>query len=101
MSFNLDSFESMPVLGIIRGVKLSCLHGVLEASLAGGLHYLEITQNTPDYIKFIKIINKEYPQVTIGVGTILSLVDAKKAFDAGAKFIVAPDLRRFLVAAIS
>tara|TARA_B100001123_G_C15284416_1_gene1015125 strand:+ start:1017 stop:1682 length:666 start_codon:yes stop_codon:yes gene_type:complete len=91
MSFNLDSFESMPVLGIIRGVKLSCLHGVLEASLSGGLRYLEITQNTPDYIKFIKIINKEYPQVTIGAGTILSLIDAKKAFDAGAKFIVAPD----------
>jgi len=91
MSFDLDSFESMPVLGIIRGVSFGCLHGVVEASLAGGLNYLEITQNTPDYIKFIKIINKEYPQVTVGAGTILSLNDAKKAFDVGAKFLVAPD----------
>jgi len=81
----------MPVLGIIRGVRFSCLHGVVEASLSGGLKYLEITQNTPDYLKFIKIIDKEYPEVTVGAGTILSLVDAKKAFDVGANFIVAPD----------
>ena len=91
MSFDLDCFESIPVLGIIRGVKLDCLHGVVEASLAGGLSFLEITQNTPDYINFIKIINNEYPQVVVGVGTVLSLVDAQKALDAGAKFLVAPD----------
>ena len=91
MFFDLDCFESIPVLGIIRGVKLDCLHGVVEASLAGGLSYLEITQNTPDYINFIKIINNEYPQVVVGAGTVLSLVDAQKALDAGAKFLVAPD----------
>ena len=91
MSFDLDCFESIPVLGIIRGVKLDCLHGVVEASLAGGLSFLEITQNTPDYINFIKIINNEYPQVVVGAGTVLSLVDAQKALDAGAKFLVAPD----------
>ena len=90
MSFDLDFFESMPVLGIIRGVKFNCLHGVVEASLSGGLSYLEITQNTPDYINFIQIINKEFPQAVVGAGTILSVVDAQKAFDAGAKFLVAP-----------
>ena len=91
MSFDLNLFESTPVLGIIRGVKLNCLHGVVEACLGGGLSYLEITQNTPDYIQYIQIINKEYPQVVVGAGTILSVVDAQKAFDAGAKFLVAPD----------
>jgi 2-dehydro-3-deoxyphosphogluconate aldolase/(4S)-4-hydroxy-2-oxoglutarate aldolase len=91
MSFDLDLFESMPVLGIIRGVKSNCLHGVVEASLAGGLSYLEITQNTPDYINFIKIIDKDYPEAIVGAGTVLSVVDAKMAFDAGAKFLVAPD----------
>jgi len=91
MSFDLDLFDSTPVLGIIRGVNLNCLHGVVEASLGGGLRYLEITQNTPNYIQCIQIINKEYPQVVVGAGTILSVVDAQKAFDAGAKFLVAPD----------
>jgi len=91
MPFDLDLFESIPVLGIIRGVKLNSLHGVVEASLAGGLRYLEITQNTPNYIQFIHIINKEFPQAVVGAGTVLSVVDAQKAFDAGAKFLVAPD----------
>ena len=91
MSFDLNLFESTPVLGIIRDVKLNCLHGVVEACLGGGLSYLEITQNTPDYIQYIQIINNEYPQVVVGAGTILSVVDAQKAFDAGAKFLVAPD----------
>ena len=91
MSFDLNLFESTPVLGIIRDVKLNCLHGVVEACLGGGLSYLEITQNTPDYIQYIQIINKDYPQVVVGAGTILSVLDAQKAFDAGAKFLVAPD----------
>ena len=59
--------------------------------MAGGLSCLEITQNTPDYIHFIQTINKEYPQAVVGAGTVLSVVDAQKAFDAGAKFLVAPD----------
>ena len=91
MPFDLDFFESVPVLGIIRGVKLNSLQGVVEASIAAGLNYLEITQNTPDYIKFISLINKEYPSVKVGAGTVISLADAKMAFDAGAKFLVAPD----------
>ena len=91
MTFDLDLFESIPVLGIIRGIKFNSLHGVVEASLAAGLRYLEITQNTPDYINLIQTINKEYPQAIVGAGTILSVVDAQKAFDAGAKFLVAPD----------
>ena len=86
MSFDLNLFESTPVLGIFRDVKLNCLHGVVEACLGGGLSYLEITQNTPNYIKIIQIINKEYPQAVVGAGTILSIVEAQKAFDAGAKF---------------
>lgn len=91
MLFDLDRFESMPVLGIIRGVKRESLHGVVEASLAGGLSNLEITLNTPDFASFIKIITKEYPQVVVGAGTVLSLEDAKDACDAGAQFLVAPD----------
>ena len=70
MSFDLNLFESTPVLGIIRGVKLNCLHGVVEACLGGGLSYLEITQNTPDYINFIQTINKEYTQAVVGLSLI-------------------------------
>ena len=98
MSFDLDRFESMPVLGIIRGVKLDSLHGVVESSLAGGLSFLELTLNTPDSTNFIKVIAEEYPQVVVGAGTVLSLDDAQSAYDAGAQFIVAPDFNEEVAA---
>lgn len=33
---------------------------------------------------------EEYPSLTIGVGTVLSVEDARKAVDVGAKFLVSP-----------
>ena len=91
MVFDLPRFESEPVLGIIRGLNESCLEGVLEAAFAGGLRFLEITLNTPDALHLINKINTKYTQLQIGAGTVLSAEEAKKAIDAGAKYIVAPN----------
>ena len=91
MVFDLPRFESEPVLGIVRGLNESCLEGVVEAAFAGGLRFLEITLNTPDALHLINKINKKYTQLQIGAGTVLSVEEAKKAIDAGAKYIVAPN----------
>ncbi len=93
MVFDLDRFKSEHVLGIIRGVKLDSLQGVVDASLAGGLRFLEITLNTPNSTRLIENITSKYSpeQLTIGAGTVLTVDDAQRAYDAGAQFIVAPD----------
>ena len=91
MVFDLSLFESKPVLGIIRGVNEESLDGVVEASLAGGLRFLEITLNTPNSFHLIKSIKTKYSQIQIGAGTVLTLDEAKKAADSGAQFIVAPN----------
>jgi len=91
MVFDLPRFESEPVLGIVRGLNESCLEGVVEAALTGGLRFLEITLNTPDALHLITKINTKYTQLQIGAGTVLSVEEAKKAIDAGAKYIVAPN----------
>lgn len=91
MSFDLHRFELAPVIGILRGVKEESLQGVADATLAGGLQFLEITLNTPDSYHLIQKATDQYPELTIGAGTVLSAEDAKKAFDSGAQFIVAPD----------
>lgn len=93
MVFDLPRFESEPVIGIIRGLHEESLEGVIDASLAGGLRFLEITLNTPDCFHLINKINSKYgQQLQIGAGTVLSAAEAKKATDAGAQYIVAPDL---------
>jgi len=91
MVFDLSLFESKPVLGIIRGINEDSLKGVIEASLAGGLQFLEITLNTPNSFHLIKSTKYKYSQIQIGAGTVLTLDEAKKAIDSGAQFIVAPN----------
>jgi 2-dehydro-3-deoxyphosphogluconate aldolase / (4S)-4-hydroxy-2-oxoglutarate aldolase len=91
MIFDLHRFELAPVIGILRGVKEESLEGVLEASIAGGLRFIEITLNTQDSHHLINQGTNKYSRLTIGAGTVLSTEDAKKAFDSGAQFIVAPN----------
>ena len=98
MIFDLHRFELAPVIGILRGVKEESLQGVAEATLAGGLRFLEITLNTPDAFHLIKKATDQYSELTIGAGTVLSAEEAKKAFDAGAQFIVAPDFEEDVAA---
>ena len=60
MVFDLSGFETKPVLGIIRGINEDSLKGVVEASLAGGLQFLEITLNTPNSFRLIKSIKSKF-----------------------------------------
>ena len=98
MLFDLHQFESAPVIGILRGVKEESLQGVLEASIAGGLRFIEITLNTQDSCHLIQQATNKYSELTIGSGTVLSEEEAKRAFDSGAQFIVAPNFEEEVAA---
>ena len=98
MVFDLHRFELAPVIGILRGVKEESLQGVAEASINGGLQFLEITLNTAGSLYLIKKATEQFIDLTVGAGTVLSVEEAKKAFDSGAKFIVAPDFEEEVAA---
>jgi 2-dehydro-3-deoxyphosphogluconate aldolase / (4S)-4-hydroxy-2-oxoglutarate aldolase len=98
MIFDLHRFESTPVIGILRGVKEESLQGVLDASIAGGLRFIEITLNTQNSYHLIKQATNNYSELTIGAGTVLSKEETKKAFDSGAQFIVAPNFEEEVAA---
>jgi 2-dehydro-3-deoxyphosphogluconate aldolase / (4S)-4-hydroxy-2-oxoglutarate aldolase len=91
-NFDLNLFEKKPVLGIIRGVDEDSLQGVLKAAYSGGLRFIEITLNTPGAFLLIKKAVKLFPKFSIGAGTVLSVESTQRAIDAGAQFIVAPNL---------
>ena len=60
-----------------------------HAARDGGLRIQEITWTTPSVAELIREFTKE-KLGTIGAGTILTVDEAKKAVDAGAKFLVSP-----------
>jgi len=63
-----------------------------RALLAGGLPVAEVTFRTAAGEEAIRRIAAEVPEVLVGAGTVLNIEQARRAVDAGAKFIVSPGL---------
>ena len=92
--FNLSFFEEEPVLGIIRGITDESLAGVMEAAIAAGLRFVEITLNTPNAPRLIEKASRDYSaSLCVGAGTVLSTTDAKVAMNSGARFLVSPTVK--------
>lgn len=83
----LRRIKVIPVLvlhDIESGIKICELLSQL------GLPAAEITFRTRAAESIIAEISKRFPDLYVGAGTILTKSDLKRAFDAGAKFAVAP-----------
>jgi len=59
---------------------------VAEAFLKAGLHVMEITFRTEVAAKAVNAIRRNFPEMHIGAGTLLTVEQLKKALDAGAQF---------------
>ena len=64
----------------------------LQALKDGGINCAEITFRTACAEQAIKDGVKVFPDMNIGAGTVINLEQAKKAVEAGAKFLVSPGL---------
>ncbi len=64
----------------------------LKALKDGGINCAEITFRTSCAAEAISLAVKEFPDMNVGAGTVINLAQAKKAVDAGAKFLVSPGL---------
>ncbi len=63
---------------------------VAESLLAGGVGIMELTLRTPAAIGALKRIRKEVPEMTAGIGTILTRSQVDEVVDADATFGVSP-----------
>ncbi len=63
-----------------------------NALIEGGLAVGEVTFRTKSAKESIEKIAKEFPEMLLGAGTVLSIDHVKSAVDSGAKFIVSPGL---------
>lgn len=67
-----------------------------EACIKGGVKLIEITFSVPEAEEVIKKLSSNN-MVTVGAGTVLSILDAKKALKAGAAYIVSPNFDEEIV----
>ena len=61
-----------------------------QALVEGGLPCAEVTFRTAAAEEAIRIMAREFPDLLVGAGTVLTMDQAKRAVDAGAKFMVSP-----------
>ena len=78
------------IVPVVKLDKASDAKPLAEALCAGGLPVAEITFRTAAAEEAIRIITREFPDMLVGAGTVVNEEQAKRALDAGAKFIVSP-----------
>lgn len=68
-----------------------------KALCEGGLPCAEVTFRTAAAEESIRIMAKEFPDMLVGAGTVLTTEQVDRAVNAGAKFIVSPGLNPTVV----
>src|SRR4029453_18371973 len=81
------------IIEIIRGATPDEVSKIALALQQGGVTILEVTLNSQSAFAVIKeLSNKLGNGMLIGAGTVLDAKDAKAAIEAGARFIVSPNM---------
>jgi 2-dehydro-3-deoxyphosphogluconate aldolase / (4S)-4-hydroxy-2-oxoglutarate aldolase len=92
--------EKIGLLGIVPVIAIENADDaepLAQALEAGGLPCAEVTFRTRAGQEAIARIARSRPGIHLGAGTVLTVDQAQKAIDAGAKFIVSPGFNRKVV----
>jgi 2-dehydro-3-deoxyphosphogluconate aldolase/(4S)-4-hydroxy-2-oxoglutarate aldolase len=85
-----DFINEVPLVGLLRGVPPGLAANAAAACVRGGITAIEVTMDSDDPLGQLAAIKAKAPGVTVGVGTVLSLDEAREAVAAGAAFVVSP-----------
>jgi 2-dehydro-3-deoxyphosphogluconate aldolase/(4S)-4-hydroxy-2-oxoglutarate aldolase len=83
----------VPLIGILRGIGADIFSPLMHASFAAGLQAIEVTMNTPGAEEIIAGSRDNMPVGKyLGMGTVRNITEAERAYDAGAMFLVTPNV---------
>ncbi|MBO5215664.1 MAG: bifunctional 4-hydroxy-2-oxoglutarate aldolase/2-dehydro-3-deoxy-phosphogluconate aldolase [Clostridia bacterium] len=89
----MSTMEMIKEIGVVPVVKIDNIEDtqpLMEALIRGNLPVAEITFRTACAEEAIRIASKNYPDMLVGAGTVITSAQAIRAIEAGAKFIVGP-----------
>ena len=95
-----DIMKELSLIGVVPVIKIDDAKDaapLAKALIEGGLPCAEVTFRTAAAKEAISIIAKEYPDMIVGAGTVLTTAQVDDAIEAGAKFIVSPGLNPEIV----
>ncbi len=84
------AFRRHRLVAVIRASSADAARDAALAVLRGGLPLIEITFTVPDATRVMRELARR-ADLVLGAGTVRSAEDARRAIDAGARFLVAPN----------
>lgn len=82
---------------ILRTRTPECIYHIAKAAVDAGGRILEYTMTIEGIIKEIGKVKEKFPELVIGLGTVLDKKDAQEALSAGVDFIVSPILNHDII----
>lgn len=95
-----DVLKQLSLIGIVPVVVINDAKDAVplaRALIEGGLPCAEVTFRTEAAEAAIAAISREFPEMLVGAGTVLTPEQADRAIAAGAKFLVSPGLNPTVV----
>lgn len=89
----IDAIIECGIVAVVRAESSELALRAVEAALAGGVNAIEVTFTVPGALEVIRTLSKGVSSdVILGAGTVLDPQTALDAVDAGARFIVSPNV---------
>ena len=92
----IETMGSTGLVPLFTHDDLTAATQVLEAAYRGGVRVFEFTnrkKNSFEIFSALVEVAKKYPDLMLGIGTIMDGATTKKFIDAGAHFIISPILK--------
>lgn len=78
------------IIAVLVVDKVESAVPLAQALLKGGVNTIELTLRTPAAMEVAKVIQAEVPEMTVGLGTVLTVEQVEAAAKAEVDFAVAP-----------
>lgn len=85
-----DRIHAGRLLPVLRVPHARDAIAAAERLIAAGLDVIEITATTSEWPSALERLCRDHPTSALGVGTVTTADDARRAADSGASFVVSP-----------
>lgn len=94
----IQELHKEKIIAIIRGLDGAVLMKTAQALVEGGIRFIEVTMNSADAAVSIAKLKEKYGAfIHIGAGTVLDVPQAKEALQAGATYLITPNVNRKVI----
>ncbi|GGF77215.1 bifunctional 4-hydroxy-2-oxoglutarate aldolase/2-dehydro-3-deoxy-phosphogluconate aldolase [Alteromonas lipolytica] len=90
-----------PLLPILQPDTVEQAVNIAGAVYASGLRSVEVVRRTSAAAAAVSAIRETYPDLLVGMGTVLNAEHVREAVDAGSQFIITPTISEKLLTALS